>query len=52
MTHLPYIAGAYAAALVVWLGLAGNAWRRVRLARRRLAAIDPRLHREGRGGTS
>ena len=42
MTHLPFVAASYA----LGVGLPGlfaiSAWRRLRLAKRRLAAIDPR----------
>ena len=42
MTHLPYIAASYGLAALVLLGFAANSWRRMRLARRRLEAIDTR----------
>ena len=42
MTHLPFIAAAYALGIGVPLGFAVDAWTRLRQARRRLAAIDPR----------
>ncbi len=42
MTHLAYIIPAYALALLVLLGFSGAAWARMRRARRRLAAVDPR----------
>ena len=45
MTHLPFIAGAYALAVLVPAGLAMSAWLRLRTATRRLAAIDPRRAR-------
>jgi len=48
MTHLPYIIAAYGIAVVVSVGFSVDAWRRMGRARRRLAAIDPRGHREGR----
>jgi hypothetical protein len=43
MTHLPFIAGAYALAVVIpgWFAVA--AWRRLALAKRRLKTLDPRL---------
>lgn len=43
MTHLPFIAGAYALAVIIpgWFALA--TWRRLALARRRLKALDPRV---------
>lgn len=42
MTHLPYIVAAYGlgVGVPVWFGVLS--WRRLRLARLRLAAIDPR----------
>jgi hypothetical protein len=42
MSHLPFIAGSYALALIVplWLGI--GAWSRLARARKRLAAIDTR----------
>jgi len=42
VTHLPFIAAAYALGILVpaWLGL--TAWTRLRTATRRLAAVDPR----------
>ncbi len=46
MTHLPYIAGSYAMALVLGVGFAVDAFLRVRRARRRLEAIDPRRERD------
>ncbi len=45
MTHLPFIAGAYAITLVVICVFAANAWLRMRGARRRLAALDTRAPR-------
>ena len=42
MTHLPYIAASYGLALFVLVGLGLGARLRLRAARRRLAAIDPR----------
>jgi cytochrome c biogenesis protein CcdA len=42
MTHLPFVAAAYALGIVVPMLFAISAWQRLRLARRRLAAIDPR----------
>jgi len=42
VTHLPYIAGAYALGLLIPGGFAIAAWTRMRAAARRLAAIDPR----------
>ena len=43
MTHLPFIATAYALGTLVPLLFAILTWQRLRLARRRLAALDPRL---------
>ena len=42
MTHLPYVVACYAMALALVVGLAAGARMRLRGARRRLAAIDPR----------
>jgi len=42
MTHLPFIAGAYAIALLIPAGYALAAARRLRVAKRRLAALEPR----------
>jgi heme exporter protein D len=42
MTHLPYIAATYGLAVLMAVGFALSAWLRLRRARRRLAAIDPR----------
>ena len=42
MTHLPFIAAAYALGAGVPLAFAVSAWTRLAKARRRLAAIDPR----------
>ncbi|HTZ71358.1 MAG TPA: heme exporter protein CcmD [Acetobacteraceae bacterium] len=42
MTHLPYILGSYAAFAVIALWLALSASFRLRHARRRLNAVDPR----------
>jgi hypothetical protein len=47
MTHLPFIAAAYALGILVPASFAVSAFLRVGAARRRLAAIDPR----GRPGT-
>lgn len=43
MTHLPFIAAAYTLGIGVPAVLAVLSWRRLRLARGRLAAIDPRM---------
>ncbi len=45
MTHLPYIAAAYAIAIGVPLFLSIQVFFRVRSANRRLAAIDTRRER-------
>ncbi|GAC1342760.1 MAG: hypothetical protein NVSMB18_17380 [Acetobacteraceae bacterium] len=42
MSHLPFVAAAYTLGVAVPLALVLSAWQRLRLARRRLAAIDPR----------
>ncbi len=42
MTHLGFVAASYAIAILVPAGFAVAAARRLSLARRRLAAIDPR----------
>ncbi len=42
MTHLPFIAAAYALGVGIPLVLAVGAWARLRAASRKLAAIDPR----------
>ncbi len=47
MTHLPYIAASYAIAILVPAGYALSAFARLRLAKRRLAALDTRR----RGGS-
>jgi hypothetical protein len=48
MTHLGFIVAAYALSVGVPLLLALSATRRLALARRRLAAIDPRAAVRGR----
>ena len=45
MTHLPFVAASYALGLLVPAGYALAAFLRMGAARRRLAAIDPRLSR-------
>jgi cob(I)alamin adenosyltransferase len=45
MTHLPYIAGAYALFLAGAAALALDARTRLRRAERRLAALEPRAPR-------
>lgn len=42
MTHLPFVVGAYALGILVPTGFAWAAFVRLGIARRRLAAIDPR----------
>ena len=42
MTHLPYIISAYGLTAVVIGALVFGGWRRLRAARARLAALDPR----------
>lgn len=42
MTHLPFIVSAYALGILLPLAFAADAMRRLGVARRRLAAIDPR----------
>ena len=42
MTHLGFVASCFAMGLAVPALLGFGAWRRLALARRRLAAIDPR----------
>lgn len=42
MTHLPYIVASYALGLLVPGAFGIGAFRRMRTARRQLAAIDPR----------
>ncbi len=45
MTHLPFVAGAYGLTVAVSLWLSLGAAIRMKQARRRLAAIDPRGER-------
>jgi hypothetical protein len=45
VTHLPYIAAAYAIAIGVPVFFSVSVWFRVRSASRRLAAIDTRRER-------
>jgi len=45
MTHLVYIVASYGLTVVVSTAFAVDAWARMRRARRRLAAIDPRTRR-------
>ncbi len=49
MTHLPFIAGSYALGILVPAGFALAAFLRLAAARRRLAAIDPRVKGSGAG---
>jgi heme exporter protein D len=45
MTHLPFIIAAYGLTVLVAVVFSVDAWTRMRRASRRLAAIDPRVHR-------
>jgi uncharacterized membrane protein YbhN (UPF0104 family) len=45
MTHLPFVVSAYFIAIALPVAFAVDAARRLRLARRRLAALDPRAGR-------
>jgi hypothetical protein len=45
MTHLAFIVPAYALGILLPLGFALDAFRRTSVARRQLAAIDPRQNR-------
>jgi hypothetical protein len=45
LTHLPFIAAAYALGILLPLAFAVDAFRRTGIARRQLAAIDPRQNR-------
>ena len=49
MTHLPFIAGSYALGILIPAGFALAAFLRLGAARRRLAAIDPRIKGPGAG---
>jgi hypothetical protein len=49
MTHLPFIAASYALGVLVPLIFGITAFTRMGAARRRLAAIDPRVNRPGAG---
>ncbi len=42
MTHLPFIAASYTLGIGIPVLFGVASWRRLRLARQRLAAIDPR----------
>ena len=48
MTHLPYIAAAYALGVLIPAGYAIAAAMRLGAAKRRLAALEPRGRREAR----
>jgi hypothetical protein len=52
MTHLPFIAGAYALGVLIPAGFGLSAYLRLGAARRRLAAIDPRAKGSGAGPRS
>jgi hypothetical protein len=45
MTHLPFIAAAYALGILIPVAFAVDAFRRMGAAKRRLDAIDPRRNR-------
>ena len=45
MTHLPFIVTCYSLGIGVPVLFALHAWRRLGVARRRLAALDPRMGR-------
>lgn len=47
MTHLPYVAASYALGVAVPVAFALAAFLRLGLARRRLAALDPRARDTG-----
>jgi len=47
MSYLPYIAASYTLGVVIPLGLSLSAVLRAGRARRRLTAVDPRMHRRG-----
>ncbi|MDE2517649.1 MAG: hypothetical protein KGL12_16600 [Rhodospirillales bacterium] len=51
MTHLPYVAASYALGVAVPAAFALAAFLRLGLARRRLAALDPRARARGPGKT-
>jgi hypothetical protein len=46
VTHLPFIALSYALGVAVPVAFAAEAWLRMRTAKRRLAAVEPRRRRE------
>lgn len=49
MDHLPYILASYALGGAMIVGFAMDAMLRMSRARRRLAAVDPRMQREDAG---
>lgn len=49
MNPLPYIVASYVLAIVLPAAFGIAAWMRMNAVTRRLAAIDPRAHREGAG---
>ncbi len=52
-THWAYVTASYLLAALGFGGLAADAWRRHRAARRRLAVLDPRAaRREGESGAA
>ena len=46
MTHLPYVVASYSLFVLLALGLVASTSLRLRLATRRLRAIDPRAQQE------
>ena len=49
MTHLPYVVAAYVLGVAIPGTFALSAFLRMRTAKRRLAAIDPRVNHPGAG---
>lgn len=49
MTHLPFIAASYTLGILIPVGFGLAAYLRMGAARRRLAAIDPRIKGSGAG---
>jgi hypothetical protein len=47
VTHLPYIVASYALGVLIPGAFAAEAFIRMRLARRRLTALDTRVNRPG-----
>jgi hypothetical protein len=47
MSHWPFVAASYALGVLIPLGFGIAAFTRMGTARRRLALIDPRVHRPG-----